>query len=211
VNYGYSTEYRVSLWDNLFLSGALRYDDNDDLFDNQITYRGTAAYLFDATATRLHGSFGRAVKNPTLFELFGSTPGFTGNPNLKPEEGFGWDAGVEQAFLDDKLILDVTYFNNRIENLIQGSGSTAVNLAGTSRIQGMEFTASSEPFENIRLDASYTYTNGKDATGTALIRRPKHIASLVGNYSFDVMEKPANVNLSLQYNGKQSDTVYDSY
>ncbi|MCC3306183.1 TonB-dependent receptor plug domain-containing protein [Sneathiella sp. HT1-7] len=211
VNYGYSTEYRVSLWENLFLSGALRYDDNDDLFDNQITYRGTAAYLFDETATRFHSSFGRAVKNPTLFELFGSTPGFTGNPNLKPEEGFGWDAGVEQAFLEDKLILDVTYFNNRIENLIQGSGNTAVNLASTSRIQGMEFTASTEPFENIRFDASYTYTNGKDAIGTALVRRPKHIASLIGNYSFDVMERPANLNLSLQYNGKQSDIVYDSY
>lgn len=211
VNYGYSTEYRVGLWDNLFLSGALRYDDNDDLFENQTTYRGTAAYLFDETATRLHGSFGRAVKNPTLFELFGATPGFTGNPNLKPEEGSGWDAGVEQAFLDDRLILDVTYFNNRIENLIQGGGNTAVNLPGTSRIQGVEFTASTEPFENIRLDASYTYTNGKDATGTELVRRPKHIASLVGNYSFDVMAKPANVNLSLQYNGKQNDIVYDSY
>ncbi|MDF2368040.1 TonB-dependent siderophore receptor [Sneathiella sp.] len=211
VNYGYSTEYRAGLWDNLFLSGALRYDDNDDLFENQTTYRSTAAYLFDETATRLHGSFGRAVKNPTLFELFGSTPGFTGNPNLKPEEGLGWDAGVEQAFLDDKLILDMTYFNNRIKNLIQGGGNTAVNLPGTSRIQGVEFTASTEPFENIRFDASYTYTNGKDATGTALVRRPKHIASLVGNYSFDVMEKPANVNLSLQYNGKQNDIVYDSY
>src|SRR5690606_23353781 len=91
VNYGYSGEYRVSLWDSLFLSGSLRYDDNDDLFDDQVTWRGTAAYLFDSSGTRLHSSIGRAVKNPTLFDLYGSTPGFTGNPNLDPEEGLGWD------------------------------------------------------------------------------------------------------------------------
>jgi vitamin B12 transporter len=211
VNYGYSSEYRLGLWDSLFLSGAIRYDDNDDLFENQTTYRATAAYLFQDTSTRLHGSFGRAVKNPTLFELFGSTPSFTGNPNLKPEEGIGWDAGVEQSFLDDQVILDVTYFNNRIKDLIQGSGNTAVNLPGTSRIQGIEFTASTEPFDNLRLDASYTYTDGKDANGTELIRRPKHIASLVGNYSFNVKERPANINLSIQYNGKQTDTVYDNF
>tara|TARA_R110000787_G_scaffold15563_5_gene48221 strand:- start:47287 stop:49446 length:2160 start_codon:yes stop_codon:yes gene_type:complete len=211
VNYGYTSEYRVSLWDSLFLSGAVRYDDNDDLFDNQTTYRGTAAYLFQETATRLHGSFGRAVKNPTLFELYGSTPSYTGNPNLEPEKGFGWDAGVEQSFLDDRLILDVTYFNNRIENLIQGSGTTAVNTPGTSRIDGIEFTASTEPFENVRLDAAYTYTNAEDSNGVQLTRRPKHIASLVGNYDFDVMERPANVNLSIQYNGKQTDTVFDSF
>tara|TARA_R100000005_G_scaffold96191_2_gene81295 strand:+ start:3858 stop:5837 length:1980 start_codon:yes stop_codon:yes gene_type:complete len=211
VNYGYTGEYRVSLWDSLFLSGSLRYDDNDELFDDQVTWRGTAAYLFHESGTRLHGSYGRAVKNPTLFDLYGSTPGFTGNPNLEPEEGYGWDAGVEQALFDDKLILDVTYFNNRIKNLITGSGNTAVNVAGTSKIDGIEFTASTEPVKNLRFDATYTYTDGKDSGGVELTRRAKHIASLVGNYSFDVFERPANINLSVQYNGEQKDVVYDSF
>lgn len=211
VNHGYASEYRIGLWDQLFLSGAVRFDDNDDLFKNQTTYRGTAAYLFEESATRLHASFGRAVKNPTLFELFGSTPTFTGNPNLKPEEGIGWDAGIEQSFFDDRLILDVTYFNNRIKDLIQGSGNTATNVAGTSRIQGIEVTASTEPFENFNLDAAYTYTNGKDAQGTRLIRRPMHVASLVGNYRFDVRQRPANINLSVQFNGKQDDIVFDNF
>lgn len=211
VNYGYSGEYRVSLWDSLFLSGSLRYDDNDDLFDDQVTWRGTAAYLFESTGTRLHSSIGRAVKNPTLFDLYGSTPGFTGNPNLEPEEGLGWDAGVEQSLLDDRLILDVTYFNNRIKNLITGSGNTAVNLPGTSRIDGIEFTASAEVVENLRLDASYTFTNGEDANGTELPRRARHIASLTGNYRFDVAGRPANINLGIQYNGSQQDTVFDSF
>ncbi len=211
VNYGYSGEYRVSLWDSLFLSGSLRYDDNDDLFDDQVTWRGTAAYLFDSSGTRLHSSIGRAVKNPTLFDLYGSTPGFTGNPNLDPEEGLGWDAGIEQSLLEDRLILDVTYFNNRIKNLITGSGNTAVNLPGTSHIDGIEFTASTEPVENLRLDASYTFTNGKDANGIELPRRARHIASLTGNYRFDVAGRPANINLGIQYNGAQQDTVFDSF
>ncbi|MEM7222566.1 MAG: TonB-dependent receptor [Pseudomonadota bacterium] len=211
VNYGYMGEYRVGLWDQLFLSGAVRYDDNDDLFENETTYRATAAYLHTDTGTRLHGSVGRAVKNPTLFQLFGFTPNFMGNPNLKPEQGFGWDAGVEQAFFDDRLIVDVTYYNNRIKDLIQGAGNTAVNLSGTSKIQGVEVSASAEPLPNLILDAAYTYTDGEDAEGVRLLRRPMHIASFVANYGFDVMDRPANLNLSIQYNGEQDDIVFDSF
>lgn len=211
VNYGYVGEYRVGLWNRLFLSGSLRYDDNDDLFDNETTYRGTAAYLHEETGTRLHGSVGRGVKNPTLFELFGSSPTFTGNPDLTAEENFGWDAGVEQSLFGDRVLLDVTYFNNRIDDLIQGAGNTAINLPGTSEIQGVEITASTEPLPGLRLDVAYTFTDGEDADGAELIRRARHIASLNVNYAFEVSERPANVNLNVRYNGEQDDTVFDSF
>ncbi len=211
VNYGYVGEYRIGLWDRLFLSGSLRYDDNDDLFDNESTYRGTAAYLHDPTGTRLHASVGRGVKNPTLFELFGSTPTFTGNPNLTAEESLGWDVGVEQALLGDRLIVDVTYFNNRIEDLIQGGGNTAVNLPGTSKIQGIEVTASAEPWPGLRLDAAYTFTDGEDADGTELVRRARHIASINAGHAFALFGKPGDVNLGFRFNGRQDDIVFDSF
>ena len=211
VNYGYVGEYRVGLWDRLFLSGSFRYDDNDDLFDDETSYRGTAAYLHDSTGTRLHASVGRGVKNPTLFELFGSTPTFTGNPNLTAEESLGWDVGVEQALLGDRLIVDVTYFNNRIEDLIQGGGNTAVNLAGTSKIQGVEVTASAEPWPGLRLDTAYTFTDGEDADGTELVRRARHIASVNAGYAFALYGRPADVNLGVRFNGRQDDIVFDSF
>lgn len=209
-SYGYVGEYRVALWDRLFLSGSGRFDDNDHLFDNEVTYRGTAAYRHEETGTRLHGSIGRGVKNPTLFELFGSASNFTGNPDLEAEEAFGWDVGVEQSFLDGRLIVDVTYFNTRIEDLIQGVANTAVNLPGTSEIQGVEVAAFAEPLPGLQLNAAYTFTDGEDADGRELVRRAKHIASFNANYAFELFRRAANVNLGIRHNGKQDDFVFDA-
>ena len=207
VNYGYAGEYRLGLWDRLFLSGGLRYDDNDDLIDNETTYRATAAYLHRETGTRLHGSVGRGVKNPTLFELFGFTANFTGNPNLEPEKSFGWDVGVEQSFWDDRVLIDVTYFNNEIEDLITGSGNTAINLEGENEIQGVEVSAAAEPIQGLRFDIAYTFTDAEDDNGDDLTRRPKHVASFNANYAFDLYNRPANLNFGVRFSGKQDDTV----
>ncbi|MCZ6525485.1 MAG: TonB-dependent receptor plug domain-containing protein, partial [Gammaproteobacteria bacterium] len=82
-------EYRITIADNLSLSGSIRNDNNSD-FDDATTYRATAAYLFSETGTRLHSSYGTGVKNPGFTERFGfftsETSTFVGNPNLKPEE-----------------------------------------------------------------------------------------------------------------------------
>ncbi len=208
TNYGYVGEYRVGLWDRLFLSGSARRDDNE-IFDDATTFRTTAAYLHRDTGTRLHGSYGTGVKNPTLFELFGFGPDFVPNPDLKPEESKGWDIGIEQTFLDDRAIIDVTYFNNRITDLIQGAGNTAINLEGTTRIEGVEFVANVELFDGLRFTGQYTYTSGQDATGTTLVRRAKHLAS--ANFSYRLFDDRATIDLGIDYNGRQRDTEFSNF
>lgn len=194
------------LADSTQIIAIVRFFVSDDVFDNQVTYRGTAAYLVEEWGgTRFHGSAARGVKNPTLTELFGLFPNFTGNPNLEPEEGFGWDIGVEQPLFDEMVLVDVTYFNNKIKNLITGAGNTAINLPGESKIQGVEFSASARPFDDLTLTAAYTYTDGKDPNGQELVRRAKNIASLVANYEFELADRPATLNLGLQCNGEQDD------
>ena len=208
---GYVGEYRVSLWDKLFLSGSLRHDVNDRLFNNQSTWRGTAAYLDNPWDVRFHGSIGRGIKNPTLFELYGSTATFTGNENLVPEESIGGDFGVEKTLQGGKLIVDVTLFRNRFKNYIDGSGNTATNKSGTTRADGIEMTVVAKPTADFRIDASYTFTDAEDGDGIRLIRRPRHIASINGTYLFNLEQRPARFNLGLRYNGTQTDTVYESY
>ena len=208
TNLGYVAEYRADLWDRLFLTIAGRYDDND-VFKNATTYRMTGAYLLDNLGARLHGSYGTGVKNPTLFELFGSAENFTGNPNLSPESSKGWDAGIEQRLFSDRLTLDATYFNNRITDLIQGSGITSSNLNGTSKIQGLELTLDGKLANQLRITGQYTYTNTKDANGTKLVRRAKHIASLNLNYRF--FANRATLNLGIDYTGKQSDLQFSNF
>ena len=50
------------------MSGSVRHDDND-VFENATTYRATGAYLFPGWGTRLHGSYGTGIKNPTFLDL----------------------------------------------------------------------------------------------------------------------------------------------
>ena len=208
TNLGYVGEYRAGLWDQLFLTVAGRYDDNDT-FKNATTYRLTAAFLLHDLGARLHGSYGTGVKNPTLFELFGSLANFTGNPDLSPESSKGWDAGIEQRLFSDRLTLDATYFNNRITDLIQGSGITSRNLNGTSKIQGLELALDAKLSRVLTLNGQYTYTNTKDANGTELVRRARHMASLNVNYGF--LDDRANLNLGIDYTGEQRDIQFSNF
>ncbi len=217
TNRGFSSEYQLGLWEQLFLSGSVRRDDNER-FNDTTTFRFTAAYVIDASGTRFHGSYGTGVKNPTLSHLFQQF-GRTGpNPDVEPEESKGWDAGVEQTLLEERLSLDVTWFNNRPNRLIYwndagtpydwqnpetGNDDFYDNLEGTSRIRGLELTLRANPVEDVRLSAQYTYTDAKDPDGQRLPRRAEHMASVNLGYRF--LDGRAGVDLGIDYNGKQRD------
>ncbi len=206
----YVGEYQLSLFDRLSVTGSVRYDNNDNLFNNATTYRGTFSYLLKETGSRLHASYGTGVKNPTLFELFGFSANFQGNPNLNTEKNRSWDVGMEQQFLSGKISLDATYYNNRIGNLIVGSGNTAVNQKGRSQIEGIEVALKAEIIQGLDFSSSYTWNSTQDASGRRLVRRPEHIASANLNYRFEAFGKPGNINLGVKYNGKQTDFAFDS-
>jgi len=85
-------QYRIHLWERLVASAGARLDDHKEFGDHG-TYRGTLAYLLKETDTRFRGTVGTGFKAPSLFQLFSSF----GDPNLKPEESLGWDAGIDQS------------------------------------------------------------------------------------------------------------------
>jgi vitamin B12 transporter len=198
--------YQIGLWDRLFLTGGGRHD-NNDFFEDATTYRLTGALLFPETGSKLHASGGTAVKNPTVFELFGFTSTFSGNPNLTPEKSEGFDVGVEQSLFHGKLVGDVTYFHNSIDDLIIGFGNTAFNEQGTTEIDGIELSARAELADGLNVSATYTWMTDRDANGDTLVRRPNHAASLIANYGF-LEKKRANINVSLIYNGRQQDVAF---
>lgn len=212
TNDGLAAEYRVNLGEQVFLSGSIRHDDNE-LFKNSTTYRATGAYLHPDWGTRVHGSVGTGVKNPTFTELFGFFPSFfVGNPDLKPEESLGWDLGVEQSLWGGMIALDATYFNTDLNDEIvtvfdtNTFLSTAVNQTGKSKRQGVELSARASITRDFDLVGAYTYTDSEDPDGSEEVRRPKHVGSLVLNWS--PLGGRANVNLSGQYNGSMKDTVF---
>ncbi|WP_119418710.1 TonB-dependent receptor plug domain-containing protein [Desertibaculum subflavum] len=207
VNYGYVGEYRVTLFDDLALSGALRFDDND-IFENATTYRLTASYRVTDWGTRFKASHGTGVKNPTMFELFGFTSTFNGNPNLRPEKARTYDAGIEQQLLGGRLVADVTGFASRIQDLITGAGATSINVEGISRIEGVETSLRWQALDWLRLGASYTFMDPEDANGRWLVRRPKHIGSVNATATFDGGR--GTFFLGAKYNGPSKDLTFDA-
>jgi outer membrane cobalamin receptor len=215
ASYAYFAENRWNPTSRLFLTTGLRVDDLQtgslppDSFGSRpflpassvvkVNPRIAAAYLLRQSSTgeaigasRLHGSFGTGIRAPNGFDL-----AFTNNPNLKPEKNISFDVGMEQRFLNDRAVLDVTYFYNRFKdqivvlggNLQKLSTFTSDNLAN-SRAQGAETSLRLRPFRSLELAAQYTWLDSSIlaldgstlvqspfAVGQPLIRRSRSSAS----------------------------------
>jgi vitamin B12 transporter len=174
---------------SLTLNFGVRQDDNER-FGDETTYRTTASYLIPGdTGTRLHSSYGTGFNAPSMFMLYGVK---YGNPDLKPEESRGYDFGVEQRLLKDRIVLDSTFFKNNINNEISTHASTATpsgtqyyNVA-SSRNFGVENSMMAEITSELRSTVSYTYLQPRDNTnGSSMTSRPHHTGSLRLDYSPD--------------------------
>ena len=229
---GFVTQYDVTVDDRLAISGSARIDTSSQ-FSDDATYRATASYLFP-TNTRIHAAYGTGVKDPSATDLYDySTGHFVGNPNLKPEQSQGWEAGVEQSLADGHAKIGATWFDNRFTNQID----TTYTLVGGAYLQtpynnpirfwqrGVEAYASANIGE-FRLAAAYTYlyapqtiaalTQNAAVGGAyqspALVtiqaaRRPKDIASF--NATWAPRALPVTATLTVRYNGKQTDYAFN--
>jgi len=184
IESGYA-ELQSRLLDGLYSAINVRYDQNDR-FGGKVTYRVAPAYVIAATGTKLKASVGSGFKAPTLSELFQSYPAFffISNPNLRPETSTGYDLGVEQALVAQTLRVGVTYYYNRIRNLIVAApAADGINLTyaniGRAHTDGVESFVAYNPVEAVSLRADYTYTQATDdGSDQELLRRPKHKGSL---------------------------------
>jgi len=203
-----AAEYRGDFAKTVFVTANLRYDDNES-FEDFTTWRSALSVPLADIGLRPHASVGTAVKFPNMFELYGSIPGFfTPNPDLKPEESFAWDAGVEYTFAKGLAVVDVTYFNANLKNEIVTLGFpySLQNAEGTSTREGIEVAARAKLSDALTLGAAYTYLNAKNDLGEEAVRRPPHTGRIDVNYVF--AGDRANINLAAIYNGRQEDLAF---
>lgn len=167
--------WTLPLGERLTLSLGGRYDGVVDV-DAFTTYRATMAYLIPETGTKLRASVGTGGKAPTLFQLYSPD---NGNAGLVSEESLGVDGGIDQTFLDGRLAVSVTGFDNRFSNLINFDTLTS-RYFNTARAAstGVETEARLVLVEDLAvLKSAYTYLNAKDvSTNLTLARRPEHLA-----------------------------------
>jgi vitamin B12 transporter len=127
---------------------------------------------------------------------------------LRPETSSGWDAGIELSGLAGRAILDVTYFNQVLEDRIDTVFApvwTAVNRPGESHREGVEVAARFRPLDAFTIGLSYTYLEATSPDGAREIRRPPHSGRIDFGYLFDGGR--GSVNLAAIYNGRMDDTA----
>lgn len=209
----YVAEYGIG-YRGASLSLSIRHDDNDR-FDDATTARITGSYLVEPSGTRLHASYGEGITNPTFTELFGFDPDtFVGNPDLAPERSDGYDLGFEQALLDGRALIDVTWFDATLTDEIitvfdfATFTSTVDNQAGESARRGVEVSARTRLSDAWSASGSYTYLHATDPDGQREVRRPRHTASANLNHTF--MGGRGNFNLGALFNGAQDDLEFAS-
>jgi vitamin B12 transporter len=152
--------------------------------------------------TRIKGVIGSGYKAPSVFQLYHPSP-FIGNPDLRPEKSRGWEIGVEQNILSDRLSMSITFFDYDYDDLIVGVENVDQAISRGIEI-AIDFSA--QDF-GARLD--YTNCDSEDkTTGESLIRRPRH--KLVFSSDYRIRQKLL-ATLTARYYSTRDDLDFSQF
>ncbi|MFC7703807.1 TonB-dependent receptor plug domain-containing protein [Plastorhodobacter daqingensis] len=211
-------EYRAFLDNGLDLQAGLRHDANRS-FSDFTSWTLGLSYQVPGQPFRLHASAGTGLVNPSFFELFadadyGSSV-YVGNPGLRPEKNRGYDVGIEFQLPENRGIIDVTYFNESLEDEIESyldgidngiARFTFRNQTGKSPREGIELTARTQATDRLTLGANYTFLRARNPDGSVEVRRPRHELGL--NASLAVLDGRGFVSGDLRHVAGNFDTQF---
>lgn len=133
--------------------------------------------------TLLKTSLGRAVRMPTVNELYGATSStnsqFINDANLKPEKSWTWELGAEREF--DRALLRLTAFAEDTRDAIYTqtsvvSGVTVSRVQNVDRIatKGLEAVASTTGLlaSGFDLSGSVTYADSRIRANSGYVTTP---------------------------------------
>src|SRR5690606_10283340 len=144
-----------SLKDRYFLTVAMRVDGNSAFgqdFGLQVYPKATVSYVVSDEAfwpetlgqVKLRAAWGHAGRAPGAFDAVrtwnakpwrgatGFLPENVGNPNLGPERTIEWEAGFDAGLLDDRLTVDVSYYDQRtVDALFQVQQTPSAGFGGS--------------------------------------------------------------------------------
>jgi len=121
---------------------------------------------------------GRYYRLPSFFELFGDRGSVKGEPDLEPENGYNWDAGLSWEFGSRKRPgrLDIAYFSSSINNVIVFLQHQGVAFPGNIRkadSRGIETMIDWSFTPHWSLAASYTWQDTENGGDPPSVRGNK--------------------------------------
>ena len=217
-------DYQKRFTENIFATFGSRFDDNSIAGDEE-AHRVTFAYLFDDKSTKIKSSYGTGFRFPSLYEMYYVYAANSNSlPFVKAENSESFDIGIEKSLSEYDLNFDLTYFNIKYDNVLEGwkdnnsSGAayTTQNADGIVKSQGLELMSGWRASDNLNLNLNYTYTSTYDGaeqddpnanqnyTNKQMVRVPRNIINLQTNF-----QSPNDKNLSFILNSKWSDMARD--
>lgn len=197
--------------------------------ENFISPKAALSYQW-ASDTVLKGSVGRAVRMPTVSELYGATSStnsqYINDPNLKPEKSLTTELSAEKDL--GHGLLRFTFFAEETQDALYSQSTPHPTLANTnvSRVQnigriqtnGLElaYNGSDNFKKGLDLSGSVTYTDSfiKDNAGFVAVAGdtigkqqpniPQWRATALASYRVD---EHWNASLGVRYSGPQFRTL----
>ncbi len=159
-SFGVYAQEQLAYKNRLFLTGALRADDNSAFGANfsavyypkfslswVLSEEPFMAHSSIFSTLKLRGAWGRAGQAPNVFSairtygpavgsngLGGVTPVNFGNADLKPEVGQEYEAGFDASLFKNKVGIEFTYYNKDIKDAI-----LSIPLKPSSGFPGQQF------------------------------------------------------------------------
>jgi len=190
-NYSYTLQFSGDLKNRLFYNIGTGLEDNG-LFGFAATPRASLAYYLVRpsgsrffSGTKLHGSFGKGIKEPSVYDqansLYGTLAALSNGSQLIAQYGVTplgaeysrtFDGGVDQELMDGRARIGVTYFHNEFTNgveyvppsgLIQ-LGVPAANFL-SSQFIGAYLNSSAFRSQGIEFESEFRISNHLFARG----------------------------------------------
>ena len=224
---------------DFFSEDLTTYTKYEDRSDDQWNPKLGLAYRWSNTTT-FKASAGRVSTFPPLMYLIGNyetPPGrmMLGNPDLKTEYSYSYEAGVE-SFFPNGVMFKATCFYNDIRDWMQEVTTNDPEYSSVSvrweniekaRTTGVEVEAEYYPLDDLKLFANYNFTNSEiiefqdkghnyknsDLEGNRFPTQPYHRFN-AGITWFNT--RIATVNLTMRYVGDrywdvENDVELDSF
>ncbi len=190
----YSTfvEEEIKLSDRFNYVAALRVDLHPGL--NPI-FTPKVNFLYKAAEkTSLRFEAGTGFRAPSLqdryeYHYWHKTYWRDGNPDLKPEYSVSFNLGVEQRFIEDRLMGRLSLFRNNITDMINVTADLGLDPNDGQQVYGREnlataFTQGAEiefrwrVFNPLDVIFCYNFLDAKDDEGKVLSYNPEHSFNL---------------------------------
>ncbi|WP_160255474.1 TonB-dependent receptor plug domain-containing protein [Acinetobacter indicus] len=168
---GYFAQHQYQT-DKVQTQVGVRVEDNQR-FGSHTVGQAAIRYHFNPF-TSVYSNIGSSFRAPSMNDLYALSWG--GNPELKPEEGFAYELGLDQK-LTENSTLGLSIYRNEIDNLITSKAGKLVNV-NKSEFTGGELSYKWNA-DDLFLTASYAYVQAKDAElKEDLQKRPRQKVTL---------------------------------